>query len=312
MNDYKIKNMMTKTDSYRDNFQNYLRGNDPAAVHLKDGMQTETGSYAFPDMSASRCDSAISAKSVIRRLATVYSSFTGASQILAADSDDIVSFVAEGYPIPVKDTANDFTKITVGRYKLASILRMTTEFATDAAFDLESFLTKRIGRAFAGAEDKAFITGTGTNEPTGILHSTAGAETGVTTASLTFEKVIELFFSVDKKYREDAVWLMNDSTAEALRKLQDDNGNYLWNHFNDTILGKKVFISEYMPDADAGECPIAFGDFSYYWIIRRSPVSVKVLRELYSLTGRIGYMIFEFLDGKLVRRDAVKVLKLSE
>ena len=40
---------------------------------------------------------------------------------------------------------------------------------------------------------------------------------------------------------------MNDKTALALRKLKDGDGNYLWNQANDTILGRQVIISEYMP-----------------------------------------------------------------
>ena len=43
------------------------------------------------------------------------------------------------------------------------------------------------------------------------------------------------------------MWLMNDKTALALRKLKDGDVNYLWNQANDTILGRQVIISEYMP-----------------------------------------------------------------
>lgn len=133
----------------------------------------------------------------------------------------------------------------------------------------------------------------------------------MTTDAVTFDSVIDLFFSVDKKYRKNAVWLMNDKTALALRKLKDENGNYLWNHTNDTILGKSVYICNDMPDADAGEKPIAFGDFSYYWIIRRSPVFLRTLNEVFALRHQIGYLGYEFLDGMLIRRDAVKVLKVQ-
>ena len=57
---------------------------------------------------------------------------------------------------------------------------------------------------------------------------------------------------------------MNDETALKLRTLKDASGNYLWNHTDDTIMGKPVHISNYMPSEAAGAKPIAFGDFSYY------------------------------------------------
>ncbi len=95
---------------------------------------------------------------------------------------------------------------------------------------------------------------------------------------MTYDDVISLYFSVDKEYRRNGIWLMNDKTALVLRKLKDNDGNYLWNQANDTILGKQVIISEYMPDIETGTKPIAF----------------------------------EFLDGKLVRNEAIKVIQMAD
>lgn len=123
--------------------------------------------------------------------------------------------------------------------------------------------------------------------------------------------MIALYFSVEKEYRKNDIWMMNDCTALMLRTLKDADGNYLWNHTDDTILGKRVVISEYMPDVAEGAKPIAFGDFSYYWIIDRRPVSVRTLVEKFAVFGQIGYLAFKFLDSKLIRRDAVKVIQIK-
>lgn len=104
---------------------------------------------------------------------------------------------------------------------------------------------------------------------------------------------------------------MNDTTAMTLRKLKDADGNYLWNANSDTILGKQVIISEFMPDIGVGSKPIAFGDFSYYWVICKQPVTVRTLKEKFVTLDQIGYLAFEFLDGKLIRPDAVKVIQME-
>ena len=39
---------------------------------------------------------------------------------------------------------------------------------------------------------------------------------------------MELFYSLRSPYRKKAVWVLNDSTVKALRKLKDGNGNYIW------------------------------------------------------------------------------------
>ena len=201
------------------------------------------------------------------------------------------------------------TKIVIsGRIRTGSY----EDFGNDAGFDIEKYLTQKLGKSFGKAEDNAFINGTGADEPTGILHHTDGAKTALTVETLTYDDVISLYFSVDKEYRKNGIWLMNDKTALALRKLKDNDGNYLWNQANDTILGKQVIISEYMPDIETGTKPIAFSDFSYYWIVGRKPVTVRTLLEKFVMYDQIGYLAFEFLDGKFVRNEAIKVIQMED
>ena len=265
----------------------------------------------LPGNTDDKYEKAIAKESIFRSLASVYTDYNGASSIFAYDSDDTAEFVPEFGSIDVKSVADDFTKISVNTRKVATLLKASSEFVHDASFDFEGYLVKRLAKAFAKTEDAGFVTGDGEDEPIGILDDTAGAEVGVTSESITYDDIIRLYFSVDKDYRKNAVWLMNDDTALTLRTLKDENGNYIWNQANDTILGKRVVICNDMPDADSGEKPVAFGDFSYYWIVKRSPVAVKTLVERFALNGQIGYLAHEFLDGKLIRRDAVKVLKVE-
>ena len=297
--------------NYAHNFWNYMRGNEPDYVVIDEAQNANAGGYMFPDSSDSKYETAIAEKSVFRAIANVVTKFGGAPNVYTYDSTGTAEFVPEYGDIEIADIADDFTRITVHNDKLATIMRASLEFVHDTTFDIEGHIVKVLSQAFAEAEDGAFINGTGEDEPIGILDDTAGADTGVTVSTITFDSVVDLFFSVDKKYRKNAVWLMNDNTALALRKLKDNDGNYIWNHANDTILGKPVMICNDMPDADSGEKPIAFGDFSYYWIIKRSPVYVRRLNELFALNNQVAYLGYEFLDGKLIRSDAVKVLKIE-
>ena len=68
----------------------------------------------------------------------------------------------------------------------------------------------------------------------------------------------------------------------------------------------------YMPDAEAGTKPIAFGDLTYYWMLQRESLSVRLLKEKYILDGMIGIVGYERFDGKLIRPDAVKTLQIAE
>jgi len=66
-----------------------------------------------------------------------------------------------------------------------------------------------------------------------------------------------------------------------------------------------------MPNMTSGNKAIAFGDFSYYWIIQRQPLTVNILKEKYILNGEIGFTGYERLDGKLILPEAVKLLKIA-
>lgn len=295
---------------YSQHFWNYLQGRENEKCYLEAGSK-DTTFYVLPTVSDKKFTDGLNAESLFRTLATCLYSRGASSTIRVRMNADSATWVPENGSIPVYDGIDDFTDHDISDHKLALIVRMDESFLHDNKYSFEKYLLDRLVKDFARAEENGFINGNGTSEPVGLLHDTDGAATGVTANALSFDSVIDLFFSVDPIYRKNAVWLMNDKTALALRKLKDENGNYLWNHANDTILGKPVLISNFMPDADNGKKPVLFGDFSYYWIVDRSPFVVRTLREKFFETLQIGYLANERLDGRLIRNDAVKVLKVD-
>ena len=296
---------------YNHHFWNAMRGKRDSYDHMSKGRNIAIGSYAMAPVSDDKYMKALAKESLFRQIATTIKAYGSGFRIRAKDTKDVAMFVPEGGEIPMQDGMKDFTIKNVDNHKLVVFLKTDEEFIRDVTFDFEKHLTERFAKNFGRAEDNGFINGTGADMPTGILAESGGAEVGVTTDSITYEDVVKLFFSVKPEYRKNGVWLMNDETALALRTLKDDGGNYIWNHANDTILGKKVCISEFMPSAESGSKPIAFGDFSYYWIVNRRPVSIRTLVEQFAMVDCIGYLAYEFLDGKLVRPEAIKVMQMT-
>ena len=151
---------------------------------------------------------------------------------------------------------------------------MSDELLNDSVFDLPSYISTEFARRIGSKEEEAFFVGDGSGKPTGIFAATGGAQLGVTTAgatAITVDEVIDLFYSLKSPYRKKAVFVMNDSTVKAIRKLKDGQGQYLWQPSltagtPDTILNRPVYTSAYVPTIEAGAKTIAFGDFKYYWI----------------------------------------------
>ncbi len=311
MSTYTERLPYTGSPEYDKHFWNAMRGNESSYAELSKGRNIETGTYAIPNSSESKYMAALEKESLFRQIGTVIKAYGNGYRIFAKDSGDLAQWVAENDAIPIYDGIEDFTINTVDSWKLAALVKMDEAFIHDASFDIENYLIKRFAKNFGRAEDNAFINGSGTEMPTGILNDTGGAEVVATIDDISYDDVIDLYFSVKPEYRKNAVWLMNDKTALALRKLKDEVGNYLWRDSDDTILGKKVIMTEFMPDAESGSKPIAFGDFSYYWVIGRKPIGVRTLSEKFAALDQLGYLAYEFLDGKLIRPEAVKVIQMK-
>lgn len=110
--------------------------------------------------------------------------------------------------------------------------------------------------------------------------------------------------------------MMNDASVKALRKLKDNNGQYLWQPSltagaPDTLLNRPVYTSAFMPALAAGAKSILFGDLSYYWVADRQGRSFRRLGELYAPTGQVGFLATQRVDGKLILPEAVKVMQMK-
>ena len=225
------------------------------------------------------------------------------------------SWIDEEGAFPESDDA--FSQVSIGAYKLGTMIKVSDELLNDSVFDLESYIATEFTRRIGAKEEEAFFTGDGKGKPTGILAAAGGAEVGVTTAgaaAITADEVIDLFYSLKSPYRKNAVWVLNDATVKAIRKLKDNQGQYLWQPSlvagtPDMILGRPVKTSAYMPVAAAGAKTIAFGDFGYYWIADRQGRSFKKLSELYAATGQVGFLGSQRVDGKLILSEAIKVMQ---
>ena len=132
---------------------------------------------------------------------------------------------------PTRKSDDSFAQVSIGAYKLGTMIKVSEELLNDSVFDLESYIAREFARRIGTKEEEAFFTGDGTGKPLGILAASGGAETGVTAASataVTADELMDLFYSLKSPYRKNAVWILNDSTIKVIRKLKDNNGQYLW------------------------------------------------------------------------------------
>lgn len=304
---------MVNSTAYYNDFWNEMRGVQVVTDSFYNNRESKTNAYHLPEASNRKYTAALQEESVVRQLATVVNATRSDSRIYAFDCEGQAEW-GDGNDAEDMNNEGDFKRFDVQAYRLSELVKLGTVFTSDQSFAIEDYVIGKMARCFGSSEEQAFINGTGVNQPTGILHATEGAETGVTAESdsaISYDEIIKLYLSVDKKYRKHGTWLMNDETALALRTLKDLAGNYLWKDSNETIFSKPVQIIDSMPSIGKGQKVIAFGDFSNYWLVQRFPMTIRTLKEKFAVRGQIGYLGCEYLDGKLIRKDAVKVLQMA-
>lgn len=304
------------SNAYKKSFWNVMRNKHSNAQilnALQEGTDSE-GGFLVPDEFEHTLIESLEEENIFRKLAHVITTSTGDRKIPVVASKGSASWVDEEGTINDSDDA--FTQVSIGAYKLGTLIKVSNELLNDSVFNLEAYISKEFGRRIGTKEEDAFFNGNGVGKPVGIFNATGGAQTGITTASATeikADEIIDLFYSLKASYRKNAVWIVNDSTIKAIRKLKDANGNYLWqpaltSGTPDTLLGRPVYTSSYVPTIAAGAKTIAFGDFSYYWIADRQGRNFKKLSELYAATDQTGFVATQRVDGKLILPEAIKVL----
>ena len=305
------------SDEYKLNFWNAMRTKYPntAIVNaLQVGTDTE-GGFLVPDEFEHTLIQRLEEENFFRRIATVIQTNSGDRKIPIVASKGTASWIDEEGLYPESDDA--FGQITLSAYKLGTLIKVSEELLNDSAFNLENYIATEFGRRIGSKEEESFFIGDAVGKPTGILADTGGAEIGVTAASstaITAAEIIDLYYSLRVPYRKNAIWIMNDATVSAIRKLKDGQGQYLWEPSMvagtpNKILGCEVITSPYVPTVAAGAKTVAFGDFSYYWIGDRQGRTFKRLNELYATTGQVGFLGNQRVDGKLILPEAIKVLK---
>ena len=275
---------------------------------LQEGVDAD-GGYLVPVEYDNRLIQVLEEENIMRALATKITT-SGEHKINIAATTPAALWVEEGGALTFGDAT--FDQKFVDSHKLHVAIKVTEELLYDSAFDLEKYILTQFGKALANAEEDAFLNGDGKGKPYGVFDTTTGGtKAGNLAADIKADDIFDLIYKLKRPYRKGASFIMNDKTIAQIRKLKDNNGQYLWQPSlvagePDQIAGYKVRTSAYAP-----ENAISFGDYSYYNIADRGARSFKTLNELFAGNGMVGFVAKERVDGLLLLPEAVQILNLK-
>ena len=209
-----------------------------------------------------------------------------------------------------------FTSIELKGYLAGALTKVSKMLKNNSDFDILNFVVKHLSEAVAQFLEKELLTGSGTNSCQGILSGATNVTTTATTGAIKADDLIDLQESVIDNYQRNAVFIMNRKTRSAIRKLKDSNGQYLLNpdfsaKWGYTLLGKPVYTTDTMPEIDAEEKAVIYGDMTGLTVKMAENVSVEVLNELYAPQHAIGVVGWVEVDSKVTDQQKLAVLEIA-
>jgi len=211
----------------------------------------------------------------VRQIAQVITTTGGENLDLPrVASHGTAAIVGEGTAIAEADPS--FAKVTLGAWKFGQLLQMSAELLQDSGVDIVGFAAADMGRALGRVTGAAYATGTGSNQPQGVLTACGTGVTGGTGVAgvPTIANLTDLVYSLgDPGYRANASFLMRDATAGKIRNLVNTSGDFLWQPSvqagqPDRLLGFPVVTDPNIAATAINANSVAFGDFQAGFVIR--------------------------------------------
>lgn len=277
---------------------------------------TAQGGYAVPSQIAAEIASVALDFSPMRQLARVVQVSTSDYVELLDNSDAGFEWVGEATTRSATTTPT-LTQVRPTMGEIAASAEVSLTALEDIMFDVEAWLAESIGEKFGVAESGAFISGNGTNRPTGLLSGAFDDVISGVAAAMPAnpDRLIDVFYDLQGEYRARASWLMNSATLATVAKYKATSGEYLLVNplsadVAPTLLGKPVYTDESMPAVGAGATPVFFGDLKRAYLIA-DRVGISILPDPYSKTGFLTIKARKRVGGICKDTNAGRFLKIA-
>lgn len=205
------------------------------------------------------------------------------------------------------------SQITLGGFLARCLAKISKSLINNSNFDIVGFVEEKMAQAIALYFEHEILFGR-VDKVEGLTGITS--DMTVTTAAatkITSDELIDLQDKVIDNYQGNSIWIMNRETRNAIRKLKDNEGDYLLNRdftakWGYTLLGKDVYCSDAMGKMLAGKTTIYYGDLSGLAVKVSEEANMQVLQERYAEEHLLGILAFVEWDAKVA--DTQKLAKL--
>lgn len=243
-----------------------------------------------------------------------------------------VSWSWDGEGAQVSDDSPTLGQPTVPVHKASGFVPISIEAMEDA-----SNVTQEVGRLLAEGRDDleavAFITGSGSGQPTGIVTALTGTASEINAATddvFALADVYSLQGALPARHRKNASWLANNLIYNRVRQFDTSGGGGFWVNLNDgrppQLLGRSALEAEAMDgtittSGAVSNYALIFGNFANYVIADRIGMTVEFIPHLFQQTtagtgfgrptGQRGWYAYYRVGADSVHDGAFRMLDVA-
>lgn len=314
-------------DEHKAAFIDYMRKSNDRGIEQKlqeveaknfVGAAPSNGGFAVPTAIATEIARVAVNHSPLRRLVRSVTASTPNYTEILSNANAGTGWVGE------EGTRTETSAPTLSRVQptfgeVYAVAEVSNHMLQDVFFNLEAWLVAEIAEKFAAAEGLAFLTGNGTDKPTGILNgstvSTIASGAAAAFGANPFDNLIDLRYAIKGEYAQNGTFLMNSGVLAQLAKVKDSNGNYIYQPaiaagVAETLMGKAVAIDENMPSVAANAKPVLFGDFARGYVAV-DLVGTSLIIDNVTNKGFTQFYLSKRVGGAVKDAAALKALEIK-
>ena len=225
---------------------------------------------------------------------------------------DSVAYATEF--VDLESSSGKFASIELKGYLAGALSKVAKSLVNNSDFDIVDFVINAMAQAISRWLERELLIGT-EGKITGL--STAKQKiTAASATAITADELIDVQEEVPDVFQAEAIWIMNKKTRTAIRKLKDEQGNYILNKdatakWGYTLFGKDVYTSANMPEIGTGKTVVYYGDMSGLAVKVSEDINIEVLREKFATQHALGVVGWVEADAKIENEQKISCLVMA-
>lgn len=307
------KSTKKREQEVRSAFANFVVGKIDEAEARALGVVTGNGSVTIPEVIASEIITYAQEENLLRKYGTTHRTNGNVKYPVLVQKATANGTKTER-TVDIPETTIEFDEILLDPSEFDALATVTKKLIKMSGVNVEEIVVEELKKAYVRKEIQFMFSGdeVGNVNP-GALSKKAvayyeSAAVNLEAAGLAntlYKELVKMKGQLKTEVRKKSMWIVNSAAITALEGLLDANGRPLLYETPDglgyKLLSHKLDFTDAADGTDATKPVFYFGDFKAFHIQDViGAMELQKLIEKFSGTNKIGFQIYNLLDGQLV------------